>query len=234
MSRDFALPKIYRSLEPRLTQTDRRICLSVVVQSEIIFKKIFPLCVFVEKKCFHPHPPVSSVVISFFRASVPQRVCQVFVCCLPLPVSPGVSGVKTKPVSFHRREPWTHFLFEVNHVEVYNNIKFPFTRFAGNALFLRQKTYFQPNKNRVFILRNVKGIARLRNAYGFFLLFILILSSLDNIEHPSPPPPLYHPISFHLHLNDPSVCRTTVCYLLLLTTLENFTPSSHHVCCVNV
>lgn len=35
----------------------------------------------------------------------------------------------------------THFLFEVNHVEVYNNIKFPFTRFVGSALFLRQKTH---------------------------------------------------------------------------------------------
>jgi len=49
----------------------------------------------------------------------------------------------------------THFLFEVNHVEVYNNIKFPFTRFVGSALFLRQKTHsphpMVRRRRRVFI-----------------------------------------------------------------------------------
>lgn len=88
----------------------------------------------------------------------------------------------------------SHFPFEVNHVEVYNNIKFSFARFAGSALFLRQKTHSPANvAMRVFILCNVNGTTLLyvplrRNArIWFFSFHSLVFGSLDNIyrEHPS-------------------------------------------------
>jgi len=82
----------------------------------------------------------------------------------------------------------THFLFEVNHVEVYNNIKFPFTRFVGSALFLRQKTHSLHPKNGggeylFIILRNVNGNVLLYGMRMISFLFILIFGPLDNINY---------------------------------------------------
>lgn len=90
-----------------------------------------------------------------------------------------VSGVKMELVSFHPPELWTHFPFGVNHVEVYNNIKFPFTRFVGSALFLRQKTHSLPNN--IVYLSYVTSTATFYEMRMIFFLFILILGLLDNI-----------------------------------------------------
>jgi hypothetical protein len=112
-----------------------------------------------------------------------------------------VSGVKTEPVSFYPPELRTHFPFEVNHVEVYNNIKFPFTRFVGSALFLRQKTHSLPN-NTVY-LSYVTSTTTFYEMRMTFFLFILIFGSHDNIN------------SNFLLLNDSLVVRTFIicCYL---------------------
>lgn len=92
-----------------------------------------------------PHHGVPLFLFSghpFLRGS-----CQVFVL-LPRHRSPTpahsasfLAWKQSRSHPIHARAAWTHFLFEVNHVEVYNNIKFPFTRFAGSALFLCQKTH---------------------------------------------------------------------------------------------
>lgn len=105
----------------------------------------------------------------------------------------AVSGAKTAAatrVSFHPQEPVvrrTHFLFGVNHVEVYNNIKFPFTRFAGSALFLRQKTHVPPPPGGIVYLSCERQRQRF---YGmrmvFFplpiLSFFRVFGSFDNIN----------------------------------------------------
>lgn len=109
------------------------------------------------------HPPAINhcVCYSFtsLLTSISQRVCQVFVRSTALHQHPTPSHYKLRlfvrrfwretGVVYYSLVPSaselpclrTHFLFEVNHVEVYNNIKFPFTRFVGSALFLRQKTH---------------------------------------------------------------------------------------------
>lgn len=108
----------------------------------------------------YPPPPLTinhRVCYSFtsLPTSISQRVCQVFVRSTAPPHPPirlrlfvrrfwresGVIYYSLIPSAPELPCLRTHFLFEVNHVEVYNNIKFPFTRFVGSALFLRQKTH---------------------------------------------------------------------------------------------
>lgn len=123
----------------------------------------------------------------------------------------------------------THFPFGVNHVEVYNNIKFPFTRFAGSALFLRQKTHSPPRWRRVFILRNVNDNV-FTECVRFF--FLLVFSLPDNINRILPifnNNTVYIPFSIslslspfqahYLHLNDSSVSRYNgILYIVVVPT----------------
>lgn len=90
----------------------------------------------------------------------------------------------------------THFLFEVNHVEVYNNIKFPFTRFVGSALFLRQKTHSPTPDGGVvylFIISRITSTAMFFctecvwfRFFSFSFLVCLIISTIPL----APPPPI--------------------------------------------
>jgi len=148
----------------------------------------------------------------------------------------AVSGVKTKPrryiaagrlllsrpVRARAAVLRTHFLFEVNHVEVYNNIKFPFTRFVGSALFLRQKTHsLHPTSaaaaSCIYLLSRVTSTATFFftecvwfRFFSFSFLVRLIISTSSFC--PSPPPPT-------ILLNDSSgFVGTTVHYLCCVCT----------------
>lgn len=146
------------------------------------------------------------------------------VCSLnrPLPYTPtrthpsdygysyAVSGVKlepsryiavgrlllSRPVRARAAVLWTHFLFEVNHVEVYNNIKFPFTRFVGSALFLRQKTHsLHPTTAAasIYLLSCVTSTATFFctecvwfRFFSFSFLVRLIISTIPLVSSPLP------------------------------------------------
>jgi len=162
------------------------------------------------------HPPAINhcVCYSFtsLLTSISQRVCQVFVrSTAPSPQHPpirlrlfvrrfwretGVVYYSLVPSAPELPCLRTHFLFEVNHVEVYNNIKFPFTRFVGSALFLRQKTHsLHPTAaaSCIYLLSRVTSTAKFFctecvwfRFFSFSFLVRLIISTI-----PLAPPPFY-------------------------------------------
>jgi len=106
----------------------------------------------------------------------------------------GESRVVPRPAA--RALAKTHFLFGVNHAEVYNNIKFPFTRFAGSALFLRQKTHSLHRAVRTtsVYLSYVTSTVPTECVWFFFLLrsFLIFGSLADIIGSSSSPSPILY------------------------------------------
>lgn len=161
----------------------------------------YPCCATTRERIVSPPQRCGAVsrYIPFLWASVSKGLAKCLFTLLPRRrSSPAHSASFLASHSIHARAARTHFLFEVNHVEVYNNIKFPFTRFAGSALFLRQKTHSLARRAFVYLSYVTSTATLCTECVWFFFSFsFLVRLIISQLSLPITP----------LHFNDSSARR---------------------------